>query len=89
MKRTKSKDKENLYLCVMRLPKEKKEVNVRFGKRLYEIRRRMGYSQEQLSYVLEMGRTYIGALERGEKSPTLETLDKIARKLNVQVGELV
>ncbi len=70
-------------------PKEKRDVNVRFGKRLYEVRRRMGYSQEQLAFILEMGRTYVGALERGEKSPTLETLDKIARKLNVQVSDLV
>ena len=70
-------------------PKEKKDVNVRFGKRLYEVRRRMGYSQEQLAFILEMGRTYVGALERGEKSPTLETLEKIARKFNVQVSDLV
>lgn len=70
-------------------PKEKKDVNVRFGKRLYEVRQRMGYSQEQLAFILEMGRTYVGALERGEKSPTLETLEKIARKLNVQVSDMV
>jgi transcriptional regulator with XRE-family HTH domain len=33
-------------------------------------------------------RTYIGTIERGEKSPTLNTIDKIANALGISKSEL-
>ncbi len=70
-------------------PIDKRPVNVRFGNRLRDLREQMHYSQEQFAFVLGFGRTYVGALERGEKSPTLDTLDRIAKRLHVTVAELV
>ncbi|MBR0076976.1 MAG: helix-turn-helix transcriptional regulator [Bacteroidales bacterium] len=45
-------------------------------------------SQEELAYKCGLHRTYIGAIERGEKSPTLNTIEKIAKGLNVQIIQL-
>ncbi len=44
----------------------------------------------QEAFALECGfdRTYIGILERGEKSPTLNSLDKIAKALNISIKDL-
>ncbi len=35
-----------------------------------------------------MHRTYIGALERGEKSPTLNTIERVANGLSLSIIQL-
>ena len=42
------------------------------------LREQKGLSQEKLSFLADLHRVYIGQIERGEKSPTLLTLQKIA-----------
>lgn len=66
----------------------KTNVNIAFGKRVAELRRKLGYSQEQFAFKCNVDRTYIGTIERGEKSPTLNTIDKIASALGVSKSEL-
>lgn len=60
-----------------------------FGQHLRKLRKQKSLSQEQLAELSGLHRTYIGGLERGERNPTLITLIKIAKSLNVQLGELV
>ena len=60
----------------------KKEANIKFGQRVLELRTQRGYTQEQLSYQCDINRTYMGAIERGEKTPSLITIEKIAKGLN-------
>ncbi|MBO7277459.1 MAG: helix-turn-helix transcriptional regulator [Bacteroidales bacterium] len=43
-------------------------------------------SQEELADRCNVHRTYIGSIERGEKSPTLNTVEKIAKGLNVEIS---
>lgn len=52
-----------------------------FGKALRATRRARGLSQESLSEV--SGRTYISAVERGVKNPTIQKVDQIASQLDV------
>lgn len=59
-----------------------------FGKRIELLRKKQNLSQEELAFRCELHRTYIGAIERGEKSPTLNTIEKIANGLNVEIIEL-
>ena len=54
----------------------KTAVNIAFGKRVAELRKDAGYSQEQFAFKCDVDRTYIGTIERGEKSPTLNTIVK-------------
>lgn len=58
------------------------------GKRLKQIRSDMGLSQEELAYRCSMQASHIGQIERGQKSPTLDTLEKLASGLNITVSEL-
>lgn len=60
-------------------------INIQFGKKVAEIRRQLHLSQEELAYKCGIHRTYIGAVERGEKSPTLNTIKKIADGLNIDI----
>ena len=66
----------------------KTDVNIAFGKRVAELRKAAGYSQEQFAYKCNVDRTYIGTIERGEKSPTLNTIDKIAKALGITIKDL-
>ncbi len=65
----------------------KYDVNKAFGKRLTDIRQNMGLSQEEFAYQCGIHRTYLGNLERGEKSPTLNTIAKIAENLNMKITD--
>ncbi len=57
------------------------------GSTIRDLRKSQGLSQEKLAEKAGLHRTYIGALERGEKSPTVETLSKIVLALNVSLSD--
>ena len=63
-------------------------VNKAFGKRVAELRKKAGFSQEKFAFQCNIDRTYIGTIERGEKSPTLNTIQKIAQALNMPLYQL-
>lgn len=45
-------------------------------------------SQEKLALTASMNPAFIGHLERGEKSPTVTTLEKITSALDISLGDL-
>jgi len=55
---------------------------------LREIRNSKNLSQEALSKKAGLDRTYVGKIERGEKSPSLHTIEKLANILDVEIFEL-
>lgn len=59
-----------------------------FGKRIRDLRKQKGYSQEQLADRADLHRTYIGAIERGEQNVSLDNIAKIAKALDVPVTKL-
>lgn len=65
-----------------------KNVNKDFGRRVAELRKQAGFSQEKFAFQCNIDRTYIGTIERGEKSPTLNTINKIAQALNMPLYQL-
>lgn len=67
----------------------KKELLLRLGKNIRELRRQQGVSQEELAFKIDSARNFIGCIERAEKSPTIFTLFRIARALNVKLEILV
>lgn len=67
----------------------KEKIDIKFGRKVAFLRMQIGLSQEKFAEKCGIHRTYIGAVERGEKSPTLKTLEKIAKGLNVRISELL
>lgn len=63
----------------------KKEVLIKFGKKVRKERTKLGLSQEQLAARAKVHRTYIGMIERAEKNITLENIEKIANALKIQI----
>lgn len=58
------------------------ELEHAFGKVLRERRLANKLSQEKLAHLANLDRTYIGLIERGERSPTIKSLFAIAEALN-------
>ncbi|MFA6295702.1 MAG: helix-turn-helix transcriptional regulator [Candidatus Paceibacterota bacterium] len=68
-----------------------KNIQVRkaFGKRIVKYRKGLGLSQETLADMVGVHRTYIGALERGEQSVSLDNINRIAKALKVKPADLL
>ena len=67
-------------------PKESKYLKA-FGKRLAEVRRSRGYTQEQLAEKANITALSLGYIEQGRRWPRLVTLQRLASCLSVPVGE--
>jgi transcriptional regulator with XRE-family HTH domain len=52
------------------------------------VRKDRNITQESLAHDAGLNRAYIGYIERGERKPSVETLEKIAKSLNVRIFEL-
>jgi transcriptional regulator with XRE-family HTH domain len=59
------------------------------GLNLAKVRHARGLSQEELADELEFHRTYLGAVERGERNLTLKSVERLAEKLGVGSQELL
>ena len=59
-----------------------------FGKRVAEVRKSKGVTQQQLAEQVNMSVVAIAYIETGKRWARLGTLDKIATSLKVDVSEL-
>jgi transcriptional regulator with XRE-family HTH domain len=58
------------------------------GKRIVKARTARGMSQEKLATESGIDRSHMGFIEQGRRKPTLSTLHKIARALDLSLEEL-
>lgn len=65
-----------------------KDIKTSVGKRIRALRKEKGLSQEELGALADLHHTYIGAVERGERNCSIDSLSKIAKGLNINIGEL-
>lgn len=68
---------------------KRKWLREKFRENLRRIRNEEGISAETLSRKAGFHRTYAGKLERGEMSPSLDTIDKLAEALDVKPLDLL
>ena len=61
----------------------------RLGERIREERRKLGLTQAQLAEAIDISETYLGSIERGERSLTLDTLVRLVNRLGVTVDYLL
>lgn len=61
----------------------------RLGGCLTNARRRRKLSQEQLSLLCDVDRTYLARIEEGKANPSMKVLNKISRVLRVRIHELI
>ena len=61
----------------------------RLGQRIREERLRLHLTQAQLAEDIDISDTYMGSIERGERSLTLDTLVRLVNRLGVTVDYLL
>ena len=69
--------------------KRKPKELVQFGLSIRRFRDQAGLSQEKLAQRCQLHRTYVGAVERGERNPGLMNIIRIARALGVRPRRLL
>lgn len=62
---------------------------LQFGKKLREVRLKKKLSQGDIARILGVHRSYISGLERGRRNPSLLTIQKVAKALNISPKELL
>jgi transcriptional regulator with XRE-family HTH domain len=65
------------------------EIERSFGQVLRKLREDRGLSQEELGFESGYHRTYISQLERGQKSPSLQTVFQLAKALRLRTSEFI
>lgn len=60
----------------------------KLGERIRQLRKFNDWTLEELGSRANMEYQYIGAIERGEKNPTLDFIEKIATGLEIEVYQL-
>jgi transcriptional regulator with XRE-family HTH domain len=61
----------------------------RLGETIRAYREALSISQEKLAELADLSRNFIGAVERGENTLSVDALTRIAKALKVRVRDLV
>jgi transcriptional regulator with XRE-family HTH domain len=61
----------------------------RLGERIREERQRLHLTQADLAEAIDISDTYMGAIERGERSLTLNTVVRLVNRLGVSIDYLL
>ncbi len=64
-------------------------ISISFGRIIKNLREERGISQEILADRADLNRSYVGEVERGTAMPSLSTITKLARALNLSAADLL
>lgn len=69
--------------------KAKVSARARFAQRLRVQRLERCLSQEELADLAGLHRTYIGSVERAERNISIDSMERLAQALNLDVSDLL
>jgi ribosome-binding protein aMBF1 (putative translation factor) len=64
------------------------KIRKKLGQRIRSLRSKKGWSQEDFAHRAGLGRSFAGAIERGEKDIRIRTLCKLAGILGINISQL-
>jgi transcriptional regulator with XRE-family HTH domain len=62
------------------------DIKIAVGKRIKELRNKLGISQEELADIAELDRTYITSVECGKRNISIVNVEKLANALNISLS---
>lgn len=65
------------------------KISTKIGLKIVLERTKRKLSQEKLAELSDLSKNSLGAIERGTSSPSIDTLDRIAAALEIELSELV
>ena len=69
--------------------KKRRSARMVFASNVRRIRRLKEISQEKLAERDGLHRTYVGEIERGERNPSIDVMERLAEGLSVPLVELL
>ena len=63
-------------------------IQVAFGKRIKELRKQTGLSQEKFALKIGMDRTYYASIESGKRNVSLKNIEKSASGFDISISQL-
>ena len=63
------------------------DIKILIGKRVKELRKTQGISQEELAALSELDRTYITSVERGKRNISIVNIEKLASALGITLKD--
>ena len=63
------------------------DVKILVGKRVRELRNKLGISQEELADIAGLDRTYITSIECGKRNISIVNIERVAKALGVTLRE--
>lgn len=63
------------------------DLRARFGERLKRLRQQRGMTQEQLAEASKLSVDFVSQIERGVSAPSFESLERLAKALDVAVKD--
>lgn len=63
------------------------DIKLSVGKRVKELRNKLGISQEELADLAGLDRTYITSVECGKRNISVVNIEKLAKALKVSLSE--
>jgi transcriptional regulator with XRE-family HTH domain len=60
----------------------------KLGSKIRILRKEAGLTQEQLAEMVNVSVNFIGYIERGERAPSIYTVEQLAQALNVDLKDL-
>jgi transcriptional regulator with XRE-family HTH domain len=64
------------------------QVRKKLGKRVRELRKKRGWSQETFAHESGLGRSFAGSIERGERDIRITTLCKLTDIFEITLSQL-
>lgn len=65
------------------------DIKVQFGKRVKQLRIMREMTQQELAEAADISISFLGTIERGQKSPTIETVQRIADALDTTASDMM
>jgi len=63
------------------------EIQQKFGNRVRDLRKKKGYSQEELAHRAEIDRTYMTSVENGKRNISIRNIEKILSGLDISFND--
>ena len=64
------------------------KLRKKFGNGIAELRRKRGFTQEELAHLCGIHRNYLSRVERGETNVSFTVMNRIAKGLKVSMSQL-
>jgi transcriptional regulator with XRE-family HTH domain len=61
----------------------------KFGENIRKVRKNLGLSQETLALKAGIERSYMGAIERGERNPSFDKIFHLCKALKIKSSEII